>query len=98
MLIINSIGGVLVSMVASSSVDCGFEPRSGQIKDYKIGICYFSAKHAPLRRKSKDWVARNQDNASEWDDMSICGLLLKRVGLVQNGPHHHLIENNLFSP
>jgi hypothetical protein len=37
-------------------------PQSGQIKDYKIGICCFSAKHAALRGKSKDWLARNQDN------------------------------------
>ena len=50
---------------------------SGQIKDYKIGICSFSAKHAALRRKSKDWLARNQDNASEWGDMSMRGLLLQ---------------------
>ena len=33
-----------------SVVDRGFEPRSGQTKDYKIGICYFSSKHAILRR------------------------------------------------
>ena len=44
----------------------GFEPLSGQIKDYKIGIWYFSAKHATLRRKSKDLSARNQNNVSEW--------------------------------
>jgi hypothetical protein len=37
------IGGVMVSMVASSAVGRGFEPWSGQTKDYKIGICYFSA-------------------------------------------------------
>jgi hypothetical protein len=43
-----------------------FEPRSGQTKDYKIGICYFSTKHAVLRRKSKDWLARNQDNVPEY--------------------------------
>ena len=43
-----------------------FEPRSGQIKDYEIGICCFSAKYEALRRKSKDWLARNQDNVSEW--------------------------------
>jgi hypothetical protein len=42
-------------MLASSTVDRGFEPRSGQAKDYKFGMCYFSAKHAALRRKSKDW-------------------------------------------
>jgi hypothetical protein len=47
-------GGVMVSMLASSGVDRGFEPRSDQIKDYKIGICCFSTKHVALRRKSKD--------------------------------------------
>ena len=30
-------------------VDGGFEPRSGQTKDYKTGICCFSAEHAALR-------------------------------------------------
>ena len=60
----------MVSVFASSVVDRGFEPRSGQTKDYKIGICCFSAKHAPLRRKSKGWSARNQNNVSEWSDMS----------------------------
>jgi hypothetical protein len=64
----NRIGGVMVSVLASSAVDRGFLPRSGQTKDYKIGICYFSAKHATLRRKSKDWLARNEDNVSEWTD------------------------------
>jgi hypothetical protein len=41
-------------LVFSSVVARGFEPRSGQTKDYKIGICSFSAKHAALRRKNKD--------------------------------------------
>ena len=45
---------------------------------------------------SKDWLAQNQDNASQWSDMSICGKPTKRVGLVQSG--HHVIEYNLFSP
>ena len=35
---VNSIGGVMVSMLASSEVHCGFESRSGQTKEYKIGI------------------------------------------------------------
>jgi hypothetical protein len=52
----------MVSVLASSVVDSGFEPWSGQTKDYKIGIHGFSAKHAALRRKSKDWLAWNQDN------------------------------------
>ena len=55
----------------------GFEPRSGQTKDYKIDICCFSAKHAALMRKSKDWLVRNQDNVSEWSDMSMHGLLVQ---------------------
>jgi hypothetical protein len=54
----------MVSVLASSEVDRGFEPRSGQTKDCKIGILLL-AKHATLRRKSKDWLARNQDNVSE---------------------------------
>ena len=58
------------SVLASSAVDRGFEIRSGQTKDYKIGICCFSAKHAALRRKRKDWLARDQNNVSEWSDMS----------------------------
>ena len=53
------IGGVMVSVLASSAVDRGFEPRSGQTKDYEIGMCCFSAKHAALRKKRKDWLARN---------------------------------------
>jgi hypothetical protein len=32
---------VMVSVLASSEVDRGFEPRSGQTKDYKIGIYCF---------------------------------------------------------
>jgi hypothetical protein len=48
-----------------------------QTKYYKFGICCFSAKHAALRRKSKDGLARNQDNVSEWGDMSIRGLLFQ---------------------
>jgi hypothetical protein len=27
------------------------------------------------RRKSNDWLAQNQDNESEWGDMSIRGLV-----------------------
>ena len=37
--ILNRIGGVMVSVIASSAVDRGFEPWSDQTKDYKIGIC-----------------------------------------------------------
>ena len=61
---IDRIAGVMISVLASSAVDRGFEPRSRQTKDYKIGIYCFFAKHAGLRRKSKDSLARNQDIVS----------------------------------
>jgi hypothetical protein len=53
-----------ISMSLLHAVDCGFESRSGQTKDYEIGTCYFSAKHASLRRKSNDWLVRNLDKVS----------------------------------
>ena len=71
----NRIGDVLVSVVAPSVVDRGFQPRSGQATDCEIGICCFSAKHASLKRKSKDWLARNQNNVSKWSNMATRGLL-----------------------
>ena len=73
----------MVSVLASSVVDRGFEPRSGQTKDYKIGICCFSAKHAALRRKNKDWLARNQNNVSELSDMSTRGLLFQWTSTIK---------------
>ena len=33
--------------------------------------------HAALWRKSNDWLTENQDNVSEWGDMSIHGLLFQ---------------------
>ena len=51
--------------------------------------------------KNKDWYARNQNNVSEWRDMSSRGLLfqwaitMKRVGL-QIGYLYNLLKYNLF--
>jgi hypothetical protein len=42
---------------------------------YTIGIRCFCAKHAALRRKSKNWLVLNQDNVFDWGDMSILGRL-----------------------
>ena len=36
------ISGVVVSVIASSAENHGFEPRLDQAKDYEIGICCFS--------------------------------------------------------
>jgi hypothetical protein len=66
----NDMGGVMVGVLSLSAVDRGFESRSGQTKDCKIGICCFFTKLAALRGKIKDWLAQNQNNVSEWGDMS----------------------------
>jgi hypothetical protein len=34
-------------------VERGFEPRSGQIKDFKIDMCCFSAKHTALKKEKE---------------------------------------------
>jgi hypothetical protein len=49
----------------------------GLSKDYTYGVCCFAAKHISLRSKNKDWLARHQNNVSEWSDMSIDGLLFQ---------------------
>jgi hypothetical protein len=72
----------MVSALVLSMVERGFEPRSYQTKDYKIGICRFSAKHAAIRRKSKDWLVRNQNNVFEWSEMSIHGLLFQLIPVI----------------
>ena len=38
---------------------------------------YVSTKHTALRSQSKDRLARNQNNVSEWSNMSTCGLLFQ---------------------
>jgi hypothetical protein len=58
-------------------------PQSGQTKDHKIGMCCFSAKHTALRSKSKDWLAWNQNNVSEWGDMFIHGLLFQWASTIK---------------
>jgi hypothetical protein len=40
---LNRIGGVMESILPSSAVDRGFEPRLEQTNDYKNGMCCFSA-------------------------------------------------------
>ena len=55
-------GGLIVSVFSSSVVDRGLELQSSQTKDYNIGICFFSTKHATRRSTGKDVLDRNQDN------------------------------------
>jgi hypothetical protein len=58
-------------------------PSQPVSKDYNIGIGCFSAKHTALRRKSKDWLARNQNNVSEWSDMSTRGLSFQWASIIK---------------
>jgi hypothetical protein len=44
----------VINHISVIYIDRGFETLSDQTKDDQIGICCFSAKHAALRRKSKD--------------------------------------------
>jgi hypothetical protein len=61
----------MVSVLVSSVVDRGFEPRSGQPKDYKNGMCCFSAKYAALRRKNKDSESENCVQVYPWTVVSV---------------------------
>jgi len=53
-------------MLSSRAVGRAFEPLVVYIKDYEKGMCGFFAQHVTLRRQSKDWLARNQDNVFEY--------------------------------
>jgi hypothetical protein len=77
-------------MLATSAIDCGYELRSCQTKEYQIGMCCFSAKNAALRRKNKDWLARNQNNVSEWSDISTQWLLLAHLAKGKVSFYHQL--------
>ena len=57
----------MVSILAVSVVDHGFKL-----------LCVASPLlHAAFKGERADWLARNQDNVSEWGDLSIHGLLFQ---------------------
>jgi len=72
----------MVNVLASSAWIVVFSPAR-LTTDYKIGMCCNSAKHAALRSKSKDWLARNQTIVSAWSDMSFSGLLFQRASTIK---------------
>ena len=82
-LFVDSIGGTIANVLASSAVDIRIDPRSGQTKNYKISICCFCARHRTLSGQSKDWFVLNQDNVSEWNSMYTCGLLLQCASTIK---------------
>ena len=70
-------------LMCSPRVDHGFKPRLSQTKGYTFGICCFFTKHAALSSKSKDWLARNQNNVSKWSDMSTSELLFQWANTIK---------------
>ena len=46
-------------------------------------MCCFSAKHAALRRTSKDWLAWNQNNVSAWNDITTRGLFFQWASTIE---------------
>ena len=68
----NCISDVIVSLLTLSVVDHGFKPQSDQVKDYKIGICCFSAKHAVIRSTVKDLNGTESEYVYPWIVVSGC--------------------------
>jgi hypothetical protein len=65
--------GVIVSMLTLSAVDSEFEPRSGKTTEtIKLVFVPSLAKHAKT-----NWLRMNQDNVSEWSNMSTHELLFQ---------------------
>ena len=77
----NSISDIMVSLLDSSAVDLGLIPNWVRPK---------ANKHAALRSRSRDWLAWNRDNVSDWSNMFTRWLVEQwattiqfHVGLVQ---------------
>ena len=64
----------MVSVLVSSVVDHGFAPSRVKLKTIKLIFVASPLSTQHIRRKSKDWMAWNKDNVSEWGDVSTCGL------------------------
>ena len=67
----------MASLLASSAVDRGSIHGRVIPKTIKLVFVASPLNTLMLRRKSKDWLARNQDNVSEWGNTSIRGLLFQ---------------------
>jgi hypothetical protein len=49
----------------------------GVVSKYYSGMLVASLVSTVLRRKSKDWLAQNQDNVSKWGIKYICELFFQ---------------------
>jgi len=54
-----------------------FESDRVKPKTMKLVLVAFLLSTQALKKKSKDWSAHNQNNVSQWGDMSIYGLLFQ---------------------
>jgi hypothetical protein len=79
-------------VLTSSVIDRGFKPLPVQTKDHNIGICCFSAKHASLRSKCKDWLALYPNHVSKWSNMSNRDLIHSSTLQEICGRHHYLVN------
>ena len=68
-------GGVMVRMLTLSAVDREFARLEGKTKNYKSEVCCFSSTYTTLTRKSKDWMAQDQQCVCKRSDMSTRGLV-----------------------
>ena len=59
------------------------DKSASKVNRYSIGMCCFSTKHAALMSKNKDLTALNQDNVSEWSELSTRGLLFQWVTTIK---------------
>ena len=102
-----STGGVPVSALASSAINCGFGLWSGQTNDYKICILQILPEHAVLRSEIKnrfgrylEWCVPEEQHVYHWTVVSVRSHYSKvqlKV-LVQYNTDIIIKESNLFSP
>ena len=74
----NCIGGVIISMLPRVRQIVGSSPDLVKPKT-ETGICCYAA----LRRQSKYWLARNQDNVSAWGEMYVGRVLFRWANIIK---------------
>ena len=79
MLLWNHISAVMVSVLASSVVDSWIRyPIVSNERQYNWYLLLLNYARS-IKEKKQDWLAMNQDNVSEWCDMSTRGLLFQWI-------------------
>ena len=96
----------MVSMLTSSAIDRGFEPRQGQTKDYKLVFLasLLSKQHQGENAKTGWLRIRIMCPSGVTRLPADCCFSEQQhyknptqgVGLEQSGPHHHFIDLYLF--